>query len=201
MRKVKFWQIKSEIRILGLDDGPFKPHSGEEVPLVGTIFRGGKWIDGVLCTHIKQDGTDATERVIDMINRSRHKDQLRVVMTDGVTFAGFNVLNIRDVFEKTGLPVISVTRELPNMRDVEKAIRHLPNWRQRLRVIKSAGKIYPVETRKHAAPIYIQFSGMEREDAQEVVKLSSTRSLVPEPIRVSHLIATALVRGESSGRV
>ena len=196
----KFWQIKPEIRILGIDDGPFEPRAGGEVPLVGVVFRGGRWLDGVLSTTIEQDGTDVTKRVIEMINRSRHRGQLRIVMADGVTFAGFNMLDIKEVFKQTGLPAIVVSRELPNMTDVRKAIKHLHDWRERWKIIKGSGKIYPVRTKRRAAPIYMQFVGMRRADAEQVVKLSSTRSLIPEPLRVSHLIATALVRGESYGR-
>jgi endonuclease V-like protein UPF0215 family len=200
LQKVKFWQIKPEIRILGIDDGPFERRARGTVPLVGTVFRGGRWLDGVLSTTIEQDGTDVTERVVEMINRSRHRGQLRIVMADGVTFAGFNVLDVKKVFEQTGLPIIIVSRDLPNMMDVKKAIKHLPNWRERWKIIKSSGKIYPVSTKRRAAPVYMQFVGMGRADAEEVVKLSSTRSLIPEPLRTAHLIATAMVRGESYGR-
>jgi endonuclease V-like protein UPF0215 family len=33
----KFWKIKKEIRILGVDDGPFIPHGQEKVLIIGTI--------------------------------------------------------------------------------------------------------------------------------------------------------------------
>lgn len=201
MQKVKFWEIKPEIRILGIDDGPFVARAKEKVLLVGTIFRGGRWLDGVLRTYIDQDGNDVTKRVVEMVRKSRHRGQLRVVMADGLTFAGFNVLDIEEVFSDTGLPVIVVSRKLPNMADILKAIKHLPNWRERWKIIKGAGKIYPVMTKSRAAPVYIQMAGIKRADAEQVVKLSSTRSLVPEPLRVAHLIATAMVRGESCGRV
>lgn len=200
LQKVKFWKIKPEIRILGIDDGPFEPRAGGEVPLVGVVFRGGQWLDGVLSTTIEQDGTNATERVVEMVNRSRHRGQLRIVMADGVTFAGFNVLDIREVFKQTGLPVVVVSRERPNMADVQKALKHLPQWRDRWEVVKGSGKIYSVRTKRRAAPIYVQFIGIRRADAEQVVKLTSTRSLIPEPLRVAHLIATAIVRGESYGR-
>ncbi|MEM4187631.1 MAG: DUF99 family protein [Candidatus Hadarchaeum sp.] len=201
MRQVKFWQIKPEIRILGVDDGPFEADYRGRVPLVGAVFRGGTWLDGVMISEVEKDGMDVTERLIEMLGRSRHLGQLRVLMVDGVTFAGFNVLDVREVFRKTGLPVIVISREIPVMADIRKALKHLPKWRQRWRIIKGAGKIYPVATQSQGKPIYMQPVGIKRGDAEKVVRLSSTRSLVPEPLRVAHLIATAIVRGESYGRV
>lgn len=201
MREVKFWRVKPEIRILGVDDGPFEPNYRGKVPLVGAVFRGGSWLDGVMITQIDKDGLDVTDRLVEMVGRSRHRGQLRVLMTDGVTFAGFNVLDVKEVFEKTGLPVIVISRELPDMADIRKAIKHLEGWRERWKFIKAAGKTYPVTTKSYEAPVYMQPIGMKREDAESVVKLSSTRSLVPEPLRVAHLMATAIVRGESHGRV
>ncbi|MGC8816637.1 MAG: DUF99 family protein [Candidatus Hadarchaeum sp.] len=201
MRTVKFWQIKPEIRILGVDDGPFEADHQGKVPLVGVVFRGGRWLDGVMVTEIEKDGMDVTDRLIEMLVRSRHLGQLRVLMVDGVTFAGFNVLDVRRVFRKTSLPVVVISREVPVMADIRKALRHLPRWRERWRIIKATGRIYPVATKSQGRSIYIQPVGIKREDAERIVRLSSTRSLVPEPLRVAHLIATAIVRGESYGRV
>ena len=56
----KFRSIKQEIRILGVDDSPFPAHTKEEVMLVGTVFRAGNWLDGVLSTFVEGDGMDAT---------------------------------------------------------------------------------------------------------------------------------------------
>jgi len=39
--------MKPEIRILGLDDSPLR---GREILVVGTVFRGGEWLDGVMKT-------------------------------------------------------------------------------------------------------------------------------------------------------
>lgn len=201
MREVSFWQIKPEIRIVGFDDGPFEPWSGGKVPLVGAVFRGGQWLEGVLADFIEKDGMDVTDRIVEMINRSRHRGQLRVIMTDGVTFGGFNVLDVKGVFRRTGLPVIIISRERPNMKEIQRAIKHLAGWRKRWKLIRATGGIHPIRTRDRGSPIYVQCIGIKRADAESVVKLSSTRSLVPEPLRVAHLIATAIVRGESYGRV
>ena len=45
--------MKKEIRIIGIDDGPFNKFKEKEVLVIGTIFRGGEWLDGVLSTKIK----------------------------------------------------------------------------------------------------------------------------------------------------
>lgn len=200
MRQVKLRQIKPEIRILGVDDGPFKP-SDKIVPLVGVVFRGGRWFDGVLKTEIEKDGEDVTEKLIEMIARSRHLGQLRVLMTNGITFGGFNVLNTRRIFKELRLPVIAVSREKPDMRDILKAIRHLPRWRERWRIMKETGRIYPIEAKGGKGRIFIQTVGIKVDDATKIVEMSSVRSFIPEPIRAAHMIATAIVRGESHGRV
>lgn len=201
MKEVKFWDIKSEIRAVGIDDGPFRPHSKGKTLIVGAVFRGGWWLDGILSTHVEVDGTDATRKIAEMINRSKHKDQLRVIMTSGITFAGFNVLDIHELFEKTELPVIVVSRKYPDLASVKRALKNLPNWRQRWKILSSAGEIHTVKSRHGKASIYIQIAGIKLSDAREVVHSTTTRSFVPEPLRAAHLIATGIVRGESTGRV
>ena len=45
----------------------------------------------------------------------------------------------------------------------------------------------------------MQTSGISKEDAQKIVTLSTTRSAIPEPIRVAHIIAAGITTGESKG--
>jgi endonuclease V-like protein UPF0215 family len=199
LKKVKFWHVKPEVRILGVDDGPFDPEYRGRIPLVGVVMRGGRWIDGVMSTYIERDGTDVTERLSEAITKSRHRGQLRIVMTDGITFAGFNVLDVRRLYRETGIPVIVISRERPNMRDIKKALSHIRGWKSRWETIRGMGRLYPVEIRGRT--VYMQIEGIREDDARRAVRLSATRSTVPEPLRVAHLIATAIVRGESYGRV
>ncbi|KAF5086536.1 DUF99 family protein [Methanobacterium aggregans] len=195
--KRNFRSIKQEIRILGVDDAPFTPHTSDPVMVVGTVFRAGKWFDGVLRTFVHVDGEDATEKIISMVNDSRQKEQLGIIMLDGVTFGGFNVANIPQIFQETGIPVIVVMRKQPNFERIKKALKRFKNWEDRWKSILEAGEIYKVE--KDSEPVYIQICGMELEDAVDVVKLSSTRSAIPEPIRAAHIIAAGVTTGESRG--
>lgn len=194
--KKKFRIIKQEIRILGVDDSPFPSHTTDEVMLVGTVFRAGTWLDGVLSTYIHGDGTDATEKISEMVKNSRNLDQLGVIMLDGITFGGFNIVNIRQIFESTGIPVIVIMRKFPNFERIKKALKRFDDWEDRWANVIEAGEVYSVD---RPEPVYIQIHGIEREDAEDIVRLSTTRSSIPEPLRVAHIIAAGIVTGESKG--
>ena len=194
---IKFYKIKNEVRIIGIDDAPFDLFKDKRVMLVGAIFRGGQWLDGVTRTEIDVDGSDATSRIIEMVNRSRHKD-LRVIMLDGLTFGGFNVVDIKRLFEETKLGVVVIVRQMPDFDAIKEALERFDDFDTRWSYIRNAGKPYKVET-KDRKSIYIQVYGIDLEDAKDIVKLSATRSLIPEPVRVAHLIGSGIVLGDSRG--
>ncbi|MGC9517140.1 MAG: DUF99 family protein [Methanomicrobiales archaeon] len=196
MNHKKFRKIKKEIRILGIDDAPFTPRTSDEVMLIGTVFRGGTWLDGVLRTKILVDGVDSTEKIIKMICSSRNKDQLGVIMLDGITFGGFNIVNIKKIFEETEIPVIVVMRRFPNFERIKKALKRFEDWKKRWNRVLIAGKVHKVENEE---TIFIQTYGIDLGDAKEIIKISATRSALPEPIRAAHIIAAGVKTGESKG--
>lgn len=184
--------VKPEIRVLGIDDGVFTPHAKGVVDVIGIVFRGGYWLDGVMRTQVEIDGMDATEKIASMIVESPHYDQLRVIMLNGVTMAGFNVVDIEELYEKLKLPVIAVIRDKPNFSDIKKALQNLPQSEERWRAIEKAGKLVKVYTRSGEEPIYAHVVGVSEEDAERILKSTSTRSNIPEALRVAHLVASGL---------
>lgn len=188
----RFRVIKPEIRILGVDDGFFIPHSRGYALIAGVVFRGGYWLDGVMHTRVEVDGLDATDKIASMIINSPHNKQLRVIMLNGVTFAGFNVVDIRNLSLKTKLPVIAVTREKPDFSEIYNALKNLPNSEERWEVIKGTGKPFMVNTRSRRARVYVQACGILEDDVRKIVKATSIRSDIPEPLRVAHLIASGI---------
>ena len=192
MEQKSFRIIKPEIRVLGVDDGPFIPHTKGQVPVIGVVFRGGYWLDGVLHTKIAVDGFDATENIVSMITSSPHYKQLRVIMLNGVTFAGFNIVNIKTLNAATKLPVITVTREKPDFQKIHKALKNLSKSQERCNMILNAGEPFEVPTRSGKKKIYMQVAGISRDDAKKILWLTSTRSNIPEALRVAHLIASGI---------
>ena len=191
------FHIKPEIRILGIDDSALL---NERVMIVGTVFRGGDWMDGVLRSDITRDGLDATEVISMMIKNSRHYSQLRIVMLDGITYGGFNVVDIEELYRETGIPVIVVMRAYPDFEKIRAALRHFSDGEVRWDIIKKAGKIEKLVTEKNRTPIYIQKAGIGVKSVEKIVRLTSIRSNIPEPLRVAHLIATGIILGESRGK-
>jgi len=191
--------IKREIRIVGFDDAPFVPRSKGKVPVIGVVFRGGDFLDGIFKTDVTIDGMDATKILTDLINKSKHKEQLRVIMLDGITVGGFNTINISELYEKTGLPVIAINRKKPDLKKIKTALKNFNDFDERWKCVEDAGKFHKTKIVKNKN-IYFQFIGLKQTEVEKIIKLSCTRSLIPEPLRVAHLIASALIKGESGGR-
>lgn len=188
----RFRVIKPEIRVLGVDDGKFIPHTKGDVIVVGVVFRGGLWLDGVMHTNIAIDGSNATEQLIKMIINSPHRRQLRLIMLSGITLAGFNLVDINKLHSATALPVLALTRDKPDLDSIHSALKNLPQTVERWRLVKEAGEIF--ELINKGAKLYMEIAGIFLADAKKIVELTSTRSSFPEPLRVAHLIASGITR-------
>jgi endonuclease V-like protein UPF0215 family len=189
--------MKQQVRILAFDDGPFK-FSDETVPLVGALVRLPNYVEAVMADTITVDGSDADDAIARLVARSRYREQVRLVMLDGAAMGGFNVVDIDRLRVETGLPFATVTRDKPDMKGVRAALRkHFPDWRARHEVLS---RREPRKLDTGHNPIYVDCAGIGFEDASELVRRSIVRGAIPEPLRIAHLIATAMAKGESRGR-
>ena len=189
--------IKKQIRILGVDDGPFR-FDQDKTLVIGVVMRGNGYLEGVLKREIEVDGKDSTDVILDMIKKTRHRDQIRVIMLDGIALGGFNIVDIDRLYKECEIPVITITREKPNFDMILKTLQmKFSDWRERWNMVKD-NKIYEIETPHN--PIYISCKGVSVEEAKEIIKISTIRGAIPEPIRIAHIIASGVVRGESYGK-
>ena len=113
-------------------------------------------------------------------------------------WGGFNIVDIHELHHKIALPIVTITRDKPDFKAIEKALKeHFKNWQKRLDIIKS-GELVALETEHN--PIYVKFVGIKLADVKRIIKLATVQGVLPEAIRVAHLIASGLVAGESYGR-
>ncbi len=190
-------KVKPEIRVVGFDDGTFSFSSKlnrEKTILIGVVMKGSQEVVGVLSRWITVDGRDATDFIADAVINSRFKD-LRVILLKGITYAGFNVVDVERLNRETGLPVVVVVRKRPNLEAMEAALRkHFDDAEERIGLLRKAPPLHELIPEK----LYIQFLGLDDRTATEIVRITTRTGLLPEPLRLAHMIASALMSGEST---
>lgn len=187
--------MKQEIRVLGIDDTPFD-RTYNNIPIIAAFFRGGTTMDGLLSTTITRDGDDATLKIIEMVNKSKFRPQLQAILLDGIAFGGFNVVNIKAIAEHTGIPVITVIRKYPDFVGIKATLQKL-GMEKKYQLMELAGK--PQKTATKHGIVWFQHAGCTAQEAAEIIKITSTNSNIPEPIRIAHIIGQGIMLGESSG--
>jgi endonuclease V-like protein UPF0215 family len=185
--------MKQEIRILGIDDSPFDKSKDQSVLVLGTVFRGGDFMDGLMSCYVMRDGSDATDKIIEMIQKSRFRTQLRAIMSDGIAVAGFNVLDIVRINKITQIPVIIVMRNYPDLGKIKQTLLSL-GMNDKIPLINGAGQIY-----QHNE-IHFQVCGTDNVYAVQILDMTCRHSYIPEPIRIAHIIGAGIILGESKGR-
>lgn len=185
--------MKQEIRILGIDDSPFLKNKSKTTKLIGVFMRGGRQFDGLLSTRAKIDGYDATDKIIEMVKKTKFKKQLRAILLNGIAVGGFNTVNIKKISKKTKIPAIIVIRVNPDIKGIIKLLKILKRPKS-IKDIRDAGKVHKVRN------VFIQFSGITKSKAIEIIKITAVHSHIPEPLRIAHLIASGVHYGESRGK-
>jgi len=173
-------------RFLGFDDG----FGFDKAYLVGCVTAG-TYVEGFMVGEIEIDGFDVTDRIIELVRKSKFGIQLKCIFLDGITFAGFNVADVVRINEETGVPVVVVMRRMPDMERIRRALRNLEGFEERIRRIERAGEVRRVEG------LFVQIVGCGEEEAKTFIRASKLKGKIPEPLRIAHLVASALVHGES----
>ncbi len=183
---------KKEIRVIGIDDSPFDKFKGKDVLIIGVVMRGGHSIDGILSSKVKIDGNDSTAKIAGMVNRCKFKSQLRCIFLNGIAVAGFNVIDIKKLSRLTKLPVIIVIRRMPDILKIKQTLLKIGK-KEKIKKIDEAGQVSRIDK------IFVQLKGIDMENAKKILSIVCTRSNIPEPLRLAHIIASGVVDGESRG--
>ncbi len=190
--------MKKNIRILGVDDAPFRRDRDDQTELVMTVMRMDFKIEGIIIRKIMLDGYDSTDAIIDILNHDMG-ESVNLVMTDGITFGGMNICDLDEVYEESQRPVISVTRREPDEEALISAIEKHHSEPQRGIDIIRRSRIEKIEIGNRKS-IYVNLKGIEISEARGIIEKTRKEGLMPEPVRISHLIGSAIKYGKSRGR-
>jgi endonuclease V-like protein UPF0215 family len=180
--------------VIGFDDAPFDRGLRGDVAVIGAVFNGPR-LEGILRGKVRRDGANATRNLAAMIERSRFAPSLQAVLLQGVTFGGFNVVDLPALSERVNLPIVAVCRKKPDLDRIRRALLgSVPGGARKWRLIE---RLEPA--RRHRG-VYLHHINLEWHDATALIDRFALNSNLPEPLRTAHLVAGALADGESRHR-
>ncbi len=183
------------VNCIAFDDCPFPRDFKGHVQIVGTVY-GGNRLDGVLTGQVEKDGTDAAMRIVEIVRNSRFYQHCNLIMLQGICLGGFNVVDARLIQREISRPVLVVARKEPDYQAIKDALlRKIPDGDKKWQIIQNLGPMEPCKN------CFIQRVGLDYPEAEAVIDFFCVNSNIPEPLRTAHLIAGALGRGSSRGRV
>ncbi|MFB0558731.1 MAG: DUF99 family protein [Candidatus Bathyarchaeia archaeon] len=168
MRTYRLRQVKREIRVLGI---AVRRANGDKIfHVVGVVFRGRLWLDGVMRTIA--DGPDVTKEAVEMVVRSPHHPQIRVILLDRDLIGEGATIQPRELSSGTSRPVIAVNFEEADRQPEE-------------------GLAHRITIERKGAPIPVLLVGLDRGVAIGVIKMASRENAAPEALRVAGIVASA----------
>lgn len=180
--------------IAGFDDAPFPAGYEGRVAVAGTVYAG-LTLNGVLLGDVEKDGRDAAERLAAMVAGSRFAPVVQLVMLQGITMGGFNVVDVLGLHARLSRPVLVLARKQPDRASIRRALlEKVPGGREKWALIERLGPMEPV------GQVFVQRVGLSLEEAEAAVRRTAVEGSIPEPLRVAHLIAGAVAEGQSRGR-
>jgi endonuclease V-like protein UPF0215 family len=179
--------------VIGFDDAPFPHGHRGNVDLVGVVCAGTR-LDGVVVGQVRRDGTNSTRVMGHLVRRSRFYEHVQAVLLQGITVAGFNVVDVHALHADLGIPVLAIARKRPDFSRIRKVLfERVPGGAKKWALLERAGPMEELEG------LLVQRVGIDTKRARALLRSTRLHGNLPEPLRLAHLIAGAYGRGESKG--
>lgn len=186
--------MKSGARFIAITSGPIDRAKRNKTLIVGAVYRE-TYIEGLLSTRVTVDGIDSTAQIIKMIKGSRFRDQIRILLFNGIALAGLNIINPKLLEKKLKMNVVLLNRRRQNAKDLINALNESSritrkNTRERAKVVEEHSSTKILKARN----LFLQ-SGLDDH------YLRNFADKAFEALRISHIISRGISSGESKGRL
>ncbi|BCU70569.1 DUF99 family protein [Stygiolobus caldivivus] len=177
-----------ELLVCGIDDGyfplAFKGKKGSTI-LLSAKYNKSK-LSSVNFDRILVDGNDATAIILRIV------DECDIVLTDGVTFGGFNYIDPQEL-QTNGIHYIIFYSQIPEINEVERALtKYFSDDEKRVNIILQVMRnLVKLPTKK--GEVYVK-ANIPESDVIKVVSYYQFYAKQPEPLRSAHIIASSLSR-------
>jgi endonuclease V-like protein UPF0215 family len=181
--------------LLGVDDGPFEKHRSRDVPVAAVLMEGHDLVEGIALSRFPVDGEDATGFLSSWIRGLRFHASLQGIVLGGISIAGLGIVDVAGLAQSVEVPVLVVNRRDPARSRLQEALVAARLTSRADLVARSPA------AHRTAHGIYLACAGTSPAEAEALVEASRHKADLPEPLRLAHLVAAAVGRGQSRGRV
>ena len=180
---------KSGIRGLAIAES-FSQDSKKSV-LSGIVMSTDLVIDGFVMGHSTVGGDDATDAILSMYEKLDRAD-VSFLLISGIIISLYNMIDVKRISEKTGLPVIAITHDESD--GIEDAIKHhFPDsYKSKLTEYSKLGSREKI-TLYTSHNLYIRNEGCTVLEAKQLLDKMTLQGSIPEPLRISQLLANTLL--------
>jgi endonuclease V-like protein UPF0215 family len=183
---------KKGIRGLAIAES-FSQNSKKSV-LSGIVMSTDLVIDGFVFGYSTVGGDDATDAILEMYEKLDRQD-ISFLLISGIVISLYNIIDMKRISEKIGLPVIGVTYE--ESSGIEDAIKHhFPeSYKSKL---TEYSKLEPRKkiTLHTSCNLYVRNEGCTVLETKQLLDKITLQGSIPEPLKITQLLANTLLKSK-----
>ncbi len=183
---------KKGIRGLAITES-FSQNSKKSI-LSGIVMSTDLIIDGFVFGHSTVGGDDATDAILAMYEKLDRQD-VSFLLISGIVISLYNIIDMKKISEKIGLPVIGITYE--ESSGIEDAIKHhFPeSYKSKL---TEYSKLEPRKkiTLHTSYNLYVRNEGCTVLEAKQLLDKITLQGSIPEPLKITQLLANTLLKSK-----
>jgi endonuclease V-like protein UPF0215 family len=149
-------------------------------------------IDGFVFGSTALEGNDATDQILHMYEELCRSD-ISYLLISGVIISMYNIIDIQKLHDHLQIPIIGITYNESN--GIEDAIKHhfQKYSESKINEYEKLGKRERI-TLHTSYDIFVRYQGCTIDEVKQLLNKLTLQGSIPEPLRVSQLIANVLLR-------
>ena len=183
---------KKGIRGLAIAES-FSQNSKKSV-LSGIVMSTDLVIDGFVFGHSTIGGDDATDAILEMYEKLDRQD-VSFLLISGIVISLYNIVDVKKISEKIGLPVIGITYE--ESPGIEEAIKHhFPeSYESKLAKYSKLGLREKI-TLHTSYNLYVRNEGCTVLETTQLLDKITLQGSIPEPLKIAQILANTLLKAK-----
>lgn len=149
-------------------------------------------MDGFVFGSATIEGDDATDVILNMYE-DIHRSDISYILISGLIISMYNIINIKKIYDSLKIPIIGISYN--DSLGIERSLKHhFPDsFELKISLYRKLGKREKI-TLNTSHNIFVRKEGCTLSDVKYLLNELTLHGSVPEPIRVSQLLAKTLLQ-------